>query len=151
MTVFKPFDHSDIQTMLSMMQEFYAIDNYPSDPAILTILLDQFAADPKLGKAWIIQSEEEAIGYLIVTFVFSFEYGGRIAFLDELFISAKARGKGIGKATLDFVKEQAELAGLKLVYLEIEPHNETARELYLSKGFQAHGRHLMKWKPLPNK
>lgn len=151
MTVFKPFDHSDIQTMLSMMQEFYAIDNYPADPAILTMLLDQFAADPNLGKAWIIQSGEEAIGYLIFTFVFSFEYGGRIAFLDELFISAKARGKGIGKAALDFVKEQAELADLKLVYLEIEPHNETARELYLSKGFRVHARNLMKWKPLPTK
>ena len=144
MTQFRPLQTSDIETIVKMMQEFYAIDNYPIDVAISKALFLEFLENPHLGKAWLIFSDGEIVGYVILTFVFSFEYKGTIAFLDELYISSKARGKGIGKLALDFIQNEAKLLSLKVIYLEVEGHNEVAQKLYLSKDFIVHNRNLMK-------
>ena len=144
MTQFKPLQTSDIKTIVSMMQEFYAIDNYPIDIEISKTLFIEFLEKPHLGKCWLIYSDREIVGYVILTFVFSFEYKGTIAFLDELYIAAKARGKGIGKLALDFIHQEAISLSLKIIYLEVEGHNEIAQKLYLSKDFVVHNRKLMK-------
>ncbi|WP_343625217.1 GNAT family N-acetyltransferase [Flavobacterium lindanitolerans] len=144
MTTFRPIQTSDIDIVVPMMQEFYSIDNYPIDIAISKALFLEFIENPHLGKAWLIYSDEEIVGYIILTFVFSFEYKGTIAFLDELYISDKARGKGIGKKALDFIHQEALSLSLKIIYLEIENHNEIAQKLYLSKNFVVHNRSLMK-------
>ncbi|MXN92186.1 GNAT family N-acetyltransferase [Flavobacterium sp. Sd200] len=126
------------------MQDFYAIDNYPMDIAVSTGLFFEFLETESLGRGWLILIDDEVVGYVILTFVFSFEYKGRIAFLDELFIKETARGKGLGKRALDFIQVQARLLSVKIIYLEIENHNESARKLYLSKDFSIHNRGLMK-------
>ncbi|RZJ67249.1 MAG: GNAT family N-acetyltransferase [Flavobacterium sp.] len=128
------------------MVDFYAIDGYPIDVEKSKLLFDEFISDEKLGKAWLIEYENKTVGYVILTFVFNFEYGGKIAFVDELYIKDEMRGKGIGKDAIDFVKQQAVEIGLKLLYLEVEPHNSTAQKLYLDKGFAMHSRQLMLFK-----
>ncbi|RQO31180.1 N-acetyltransferase [Taibaiella sp. KBW10] len=125
------------------MEAFYAIDQYPIDPVRTQQMLHTFLQEETLGKAWLIMDNAEAIGYTILTFVWSFEYGGRIAFLDELYISDKARGKGAGGASVAFIKTQQKALDLKIIYLEIEPHNAPARTLYQKYGFLAHTRELM--------
>jgi len=144
MTEFKPLKISDIETIVLMMQEFYAIDNYPIDITISKGLFLEFLKNPHLGRAWMIYADGEIVGYVILTFVFSFEYKGTIAFLDELYIAEKARGKGIGKLALDFIHKEAISLSLKIIYLEVENHNEIAQKLYLSKDFVVHNRKLMK-------
>ncbi len=129
-----------------MMQDFYAIDNYPIDIEVSKKLFQEFISDEKLGKAWLIYSEDELVGYIILTFVFSFEYQGRIAFVDELYLKESARGKGIGAKTLQFIKEQIPKLSLKLLYLEVEHHNENAQKLYLANEFEIHNRKLLKYK-----
>ena len=82
MTTFHPIETSQIETVIKMMQDFYAIDNYPIDIELSKRLFQEFISNENLGKCWLIYSEEEIVGYVILTFVFSFEYKGRIAFLD---------------------------------------------------------------------
>lgn len=146
MIIFKYLEPSQIETITSMMQDFYAIDNYPIDIEVSKKLFQEFISDDKLGKAWLIYSENELIGYVILTFVFSFEYQGRIAFIDELYLKETARGKGIGAKTLQFIKEQIPKLSLKLLYLEVEHHNENAQKLYLANDFEVHNRKLLKYK-----
>mgnify|MGYP001762389423 FL=1 len=128
-----------------MMEQFYAIDGYPMDATVSKGLFFEFIENESLGKGWVIYADGVLAGYVILTFVFSFEYAGRIAFLDELFISETMRGKGLAKEALDFIKAQTELLSVKIIYLEIEPHNENARKLYLSKGFKNHKRGLLRY------
>lgn len=143
--IFKPIEAIDVPVVIGMMEDFYAIDNYPMDTEVSKSLLIQFIQNESLGKSWLILMDGQPAGYVILTFVFSFEYKGRIAFLDELFITEKARGLGLGKKAVEFIQEQAKLYSVKIVYLEIEPHNERAQELYLSKNFALHNRKLMKY------
>ena len=143
-TTFKPFDATDAPAVVAMMQEFYTIDNYPIDAAVSKGLFFEFIENNSLGRGWVIVHNGKPAGYIILTFVFSFEYQGRIAFLDELFVSPEARGAGLGKLALDFIAEEAKALSIKIIYLEIEPHNEAARKLYLSKNYTVHKRGLMR-------
>ncbi|NGY36218.1 GNAT family N-acetyltransferase [Flavobacterium sp. XN-5] len=146
MIQFKPLAHSDIDTIVDLMQQFYAIDNYPIDIKISKSLFIEFLANEEIGNAWLILSENEIIGYVILTYIFSFEYQGKIAFLDELYLTEKARGKGVGSKTIAFVIEESKKKELKLIYLEIENHNQNAQKLYLASGFELHNRKLMAYK-----
>ncbi|MGQ2983406.1 GNAT family N-acetyltransferase [Flavobacterium sp.] len=144
MLLFKPFEPADVHAVIAMMEQFYAIDNYPIDTAVSRGLFLEFLENEALGRGWIILNDNKPVGYVILTFVFSFEYKGRIAFLDELFLSPDARGLGLGKLTLDHINEQAKKLSVKIIYLEIEGHNSVAQKLYLSKGYEIHNRGLMK-------
>ena len=146
MTTFKPLEISDIEVITQMMQDFYAIDNYQMDVEVAKNLFHEFISNENLGKSWLIYSENEIVGYIILTFIFSFEYGGKIAFVDELFIKETARGKGFGKEAIQFIQGEVPKLSLKLLYLEVEPHNENAQKLYLAHDFEFHNRKLMKYK-----
>ena len=143
---FKPLEIVDIETITCMMRDFYAIDGYPIDIDISKKLFKEFITNENLGKAWIIYQDNEIVGYVILTFVFSFEHKGKTAFLDELYVKETHRGKGIGNQTVLFIKEESRELNLKLIYLEVENHNENAQKLYLANDFKAHDRKLMKHK-----
>ena len=143
---FKPLEIADILIITQMMQDFYAIDNYPMDVEVTKTLFQEFISNEHLGKSWLMYSENEIVGYIILTFIFSFEYGGKIAFVDELFIKETARGKGFGKEAIQFIQREVPKLSLKLLYLEVEPHNENAQKLYLAHDFELHNRKLMKYK-----
>jgi len=146
MIVFKTLEVTEIDSLLTMMKEFYSIDNYPFDLNVTEKLLLEFINNSNLGKAWLIVSNDKIVGYVILTFIFSFEYQGRIAFLDELYLIEEVRGKGIGSQTLLFIKAVSQKFSLKLIYLELEQHNKKAEKLYLSNGFEKHNRKLLKYK-----
>lgn len=138
----------NIEDIIGMMRDFYAIDNYPFKETETRDNFHKFCANPELGQAFLLfNNEHEIIGYVIMAYLFSFEFGGRIAFLDELFLTEKVRGQGYGKVAVDFVKEFAAEKQLKVVMLEIERHNRNAYDLYISKGFKEHYRNLMIYTP----
>jgi ribosomal protein S18 acetylase RimI-like enzyme len=142
---YKTISQEDIEILVNMMQDFYAIDGYPINVETSKQLFHKFIAEQNLGKAWLIQSDGQAAGYVIMTFVFNFEYGGLIAFIDELYIKEGMRGKGLGKSAIDFILSEAKKIGLKLLYLEVERHNEKANHLYYEIGFEKHKRDILKF------
>lgn len=146
MIQFKPSVLVDVETIVPMMQEFYAIDNYPINIEVSKALLQEFISSENLGQSWLILSDAEIVGYIILTFIFSFEYQGKIAFLDELYLTKKMRGKGLGTKALEFIQSESQKLSLKLIYLEVEQHNEKAQKLYFASRFELHNRKLMKYK-----
>ena len=68
---------NDIDTLMEFMRQFYAIDQYPFDEQAAGTTLEKIVGDSSLGRVWLINHEDEAIGYLVVTFGYSLEYHGR--------------------------------------------------------------------------
>ena len=146
MITFQNLQKEQIPAIVSMMQDFYAIDNYPIDVDESEQLFETFIANPNLGKAWLIYQNEEVVGYVILTFVFSFEYKGILAFLDELYIKNEYQGKGFGKLAVQFIQQESSQLNVKMLYLEVEEHNENAQKLYLAHDFVNHNRKILKHK-----
>lgn len=146
MITFQNLQKSQIDSIVSMMQDFYAIDNYPIHIEESKQLFETFIANSNLGKAWLVYKGEEVIGYVILTFIFSFEYKGILAFLDELYIKKEHQGKGFGKQAVQFVQQESSQLNVKMLYLEVEQHNENAQKLYLAHDFEVHNRKILKYK-----
>lgn len=134
-----------VDTVLAMMRGLEDADPGPApfDEQRRKRNWELFVDDGSLGKAWIICEGERPIGYAVLTLGFSFEYGGRDAFLDELYVEEKYRGRGIGRQTMEFVEEQAREIGVNAVHSEATRGNEPALELYRRAGYFAHDRFLM--------
>ena len=134
---------SNIPQLLRFMQAFYAIDQYPFNADTAEKNLDRFIENPDLGRIWVIGDKSQNIGYIILTFGFSFEYQGRDAFIDEFFLIPEVRGKGIGKKILESVVNEASSLGVKAIHLEVETHNEAGSRLYNRLGFKGNNRALL--------
>ncbi|MDT7602360.1 MAG: hypothetical protein QOF61_357, partial [Acidobacteriota bacterium] len=110
---FKPADPSDAETLVPLLREFYDFDHIAFDETEAREALRQILADARLGRVWLIRSESEAVGYLVLTFGFSLEFKGRDAFVDELFLRAEFRGRGLGTRALCVAEEACRAAGVK--------------------------------------
>lgn len=137
-----------------MMRGYYAQDGYTfvdaEARAAALLLID----DPHLGRLWVARQGETLVGYVAVALGFSFEYRGREAFVDELFIAESHRGRGLGREALELAEAYCREKGVNALHLEVEHHRGPALELYRRRGFENFGRFLMtKWltpsKPAP--
>src|ERR1700739_3061571 len=97
---FRVAERADIETLLEFMREYYEFDHLPFDRQVARAALAGFLDDEWLGRVWFIYYGGEAIGYLVLTLGYSLEYGGRNAFIDEVYIRASHRGRGIGQSAL---------------------------------------------------
>ncbi len=146
--VFRPAAREDEQALLRMMRNLAEQEPgayFFDEPAVCEVLR-KFLASLDLGRAWIFCDGETPVGYIVLTFGYSFEYHGRDSFIDELYIEPQYRRQGIGKRAMQFVEERARELGVNAIHLEVDQGNHSAEELYRRAGFDDHSRFLMtKW------
>lgn len=140
---FRQANTEHISEILVMMQDFYFIDNYAFDLELNQKNLIKLLESPDLGRVYIILVDDKIVGYIYLTFGFSFEYKGRDAFIDELYLKSAYRGQGLGKLAMDFVEQAAVEFGVNALHLEVERHNEKANRLYYSQGFTGKERYML--------
>jgi GNAT superfamily N-acetyltransferase len=119
----------------NLIAEFYGISLKDPLAKKLTSCLNEILNYPKYGSVFIIKSSVQIIGYIILTFGYSLEYGGRDAFIDEFFIKENFRNKGIGSQALDYVIKYSRTTGIKALHLEVKEKHKDAARLYERNGF----------------
>ena len=143
---FKEAKLTDIDLLITFIQEFYEYDHHPYDEGRVQPTLARLLEDKNLGGVWWIQADDENIGYIILTWGYSLEYYGRDAFIDELYIRESYRGQGIGLKAIAFAGETARSFGVKALHLEVERENCKAQSFYRKTGFEDQDSYLMtKW------
>ena len=134
-----------IEGILGLMRGFYLAEGYPFDETAARSALEVFIGNPNLGELWVATEEDEVVAYIAVTFGFSFEYGGRDAFIDELVVAPSHQGQGLGTKALAVAEAVCRNAGVRVLLLEVERGKDNARRLYEKSGFVEHSRYpLMK-------
>jgi GNAT superfamily N-acetyltransferase len=137
---------SDADTILELMQEFYREEHLRFDPEKTPRAVGQILENSTHGLIELMMIGEDVAGYLVVTFGFSLEFGGRDALLDELYVRESFRGRGIGRAALQHVEEICRREGIVATHLHVDRGNAAAARLYGAAGYQAHDRDIMtKW------
>ncbi len=118
----------------------------PFDEQEIGDTLRLFLANPESGRFWLVRCEGRSVGYVVLTLGFSFEYRGRDAFIDELYINPEFRRRGLGRVAIQHAEERARELGVTAIHLEVDPDNDPALELYRRAGYEDHDRRLMtKW------
>lgn len=136
---------ADLSTLVSLMQrlreddpEEGAFDEQAAAAAIPALL-----SDPSLGRIWLISVDQEVAGYIALTLGYSLEFGGRIAFVDELFIERDFRRQGLGQLAMEFIQDMARKLSVQVLLLEVTSSNASAKTLYHKAGFVDRPHQLM--------
>jgi ribosome biogenesis GTPase len=135
---------SDVDALLSLMSQLYSEDGTdPFNRDRHRRAARELISKPESGGIWITVDDDEAVGYVVLTFGFSLEYGGRIAIVDEMYVATSHRRRGLGSKALQFVEDAARRHGVRALHLEVEPENDGARAFYHRSGFRENARQLL--------
>jgi GNAT superfamily N-acetyltransferase len=127
----------DVHVVDGLVAAFHALEGVSVASAPRLASIETLLANPGYGRILLIKTGGgEIVGYAVMAFGFSLEFGGRDAYVDEIFILEPQRGKGLGSAALEAVCQRARTYGLCALHLEVERDNTNAKALYLKNGFE---------------
>ncbi len=132
----------DFPAVFPRTQALNAHEGIEIDDERLAAGLRRLLDDPGLGHVWLIERSGAAIGYAIVTYGYDLEFGGRDAYLTELWIDPAQRGRGAATAALAQLADAVRARGVRALHLQVRPDNP-ARRLYERAGFVASPRVVM--------
>ncbi|MGD9841904.1 MAG: GNAT family N-acetyltransferase [Steroidobacteraceae bacterium] len=111
-------------------------------------LLRGFFSHPELGCGWFAYSDQQVLGYLLCSSVFSFAHGGMTAAIDELYVVAEARGQGVGQLLVKTVEDSMRERGFVHIEMEVATHNVRAQRFYSLLNFATRAGYSMMHKRL---
>lgn len=143
---FREATEDDADFLMPLMRDYYAFDGHGFSEGKARAALRKLLRDPNLGRAWLILDGAEIAGYVVLCFGYSLEWLGRDAFVDELYLQEKYRGRGWGRLAMEFVEDAARKAGIRTLHLEVVHSNTHALDVYRRMGFRQHAStFLSKW------
>ena len=116
--------------MLTLVSEFCVTDQHTFDPDRVTRALVPLLEDDAHGVVYLVDNEQ---GYVVITWGYSLESGGREALIDEIYL--RRRGQGLGSKVMDALFDDMAARGVVKMFLETETHNRRARRFYARQGF----------------
>jgi diamine N-acetyltransferase len=137
--------HTDLEPCLRLMQAYYQFDGIEFNATRARASLEQMIAG-NFGQAHLVRYNHQEVGYAIVLYGYSLEYGGRVLELDELYLIPEARGLGLGSAVLAFVQAQAKAMDAVVITLETEANNQNAQMFYQKHGYTVLERQILRKK-----
>jgi ribosomal protein S18 acetylase RimI-like enzyme len=123
-------DESDIQTLVDLMDLFYAESSYPLDRRWAAESFRFLLTHPSLGCIWIASAGGEDAGYGVLTFRYGMEFGGFIGAIDDLFIKRPYRRQLGATTLLEALFKECRGTGCKSVCVEVGANNGPALGLY---------------------
>lgn len=136
----KPFAAGDFDDYLALSREFYASDatDHPVPEDHFQRTFDETVGGSPIARGWLIRETAEGpvVGYMLASLAWSTEFGGRIAWLEELYLRQEARGRGLGRRVFEAVLEELKSKdGVVGFRLEVTPTNSAATIMYQNLGF----------------
>lgn len=127
----------DRQLYMEMSEEFYnseaVLHSIPE--SYREAAWEEMMRSEEYAKGYILEKDGEPVGYGLTSYTFSQEAGGKVVWLEELYIRPQFRCQGLGKEFFTYVDEKI-APTVKRIRLEIEPDNLRAKKLYLAMGYE---------------
>ncbi|QGX98234.1 GNAT family N-acetyltransferase [Roseovarius faecimaris] len=140
LTLAKP---DDLPRVTKLVADFHAEEGISQDEAVREAAILPLLEGSPHGAVYLIGPARAPIGYAIVSFGWSVEFGGLDGFLDEIYIRPAVRGRGIGSEVLISLPKALSGAGLRALHLEVDRENEKARKLYEKLHFEPRERYML--------
>ncbi len=130
----KNADYSELRRMISAL---YSEDrgNEPITDKKIAKTVRELSKNHCKGKIIIFEKENVTIGYSILIFYWSNEYGGDILHVDELYVKPEHRQRGVATSFFEHIS-QAFKDKIVAVQLEVRPSNTNAMNYYRRLGFR---------------
>ena len=126
----------DLDRLLPLVAAFHdEAGIVQSDSTRRAALLPMLEGSPH-GVTYLIGPGRAPIGYIVISFGWSVEFGGLDGYVDEFYIRPSVRGRGIGSEVMVSLPKALAGAGLKALHLEVRRDNDKVRALYRKLRFE---------------
>ncbi|WP_307843864.1 GNAT family N-acetyltransferase [Priestia endophytica] len=96
--------------------------------------MNSLIKEPTLGKQFVIEKENEFVGFATLYFTFSTTKVKKVSILNDLFIREDYRGKGLGEKLFEFALAYSQNNDYAVMNWKTASDNKTAQSLYNKKG-----------------
>jgi len=129
-------NQADQTALIGLLNDFAQEALAPLTTEHLTAAVTPLLRGTELGEIWVLEHEQNLIGYLVIGWGWGIESGGREALIDEVFVSQPHRNQGLGGQLVEAALARAKELDAKTVFLETEQSNPESRKLYQNLGFE---------------
>jgi len=131
----------DVTEILPRTQALNAEEGIVIDDVSLEAAIRRLLGDATLGAVWLAE-DTGVIGHAVVTYGYDLEFGGRDAFLTELWVDAGQRRRGAATALLERIADALRELDIRALHLQVRLDNPALR-LYERLGFARSPRVVM--------
>ena len=104
--------------------------------------LKEFSKFPEKGTIYIFVLDQKIVGYAALVNYWNMYAGGNYLAVDEIFVDAAWRGRGIATAFIEYLQKSVSRTFVA-ISLEVGRKNKKAKKLYQKLGFQKEGYEFM--------
>jgi ribosomal protein S18 acetylase RimI-like enzyme len=142
-TLIRPAQLSDVTTLATMMIEFYAEAGLVLDRGRAQAAFERLIKHRELGCVWVLECDSAVAGYVVLTLMYAMEYGALRGFIDDLYVRASFRRRGLAGAALSRVRAYCLESQVSALFVQAGADNDAAQRTYKSAGFVDTGHQLL--------
>lgn len=126
----------DQDAYIAMSKEFYSSEavQHPIPEQYFQDTFDELMQSDAYTVCYIMEVDHKPAGYALLAKTFSQEAGGKVIWLDELYVRPSYRNCGLGHEFFSYLKNHLS-PDVKRIRLEVEDDNTKAISLYKRMGF----------------
>ncbi len=133
----------EAERLVGAVRRFHAESGHRVGPEQVAAI-DILFGDASLGRAWLLaDGRGQDVGYALAYWRHPIDHGGRVAVLDDLWIEAGLRGRGLGEHLLRAALASMAGSDARAVVVEADPADAPAMAFYRRLGFASQGTALL--------
>lgn len=135
---FRKLEKRDEEQYLQLVWDFYHSSAvlHPVDKQYHVNTFNEIMRSNEYLECFVFEDDDKLVGFALLSKSFSPEVGGKIVWIEEIYILEQYRGMGLGTKFFEFLHKNIPASRYRL---EIEPDNERAKELYSRLGYNELG------------
>ncbi len=98
-------------------------------------MFEELMRSDEYADGYILEADGKEVGFALTAKTYSREAGGKVLWLEELYILEEYRSRGLGKEFFALAEKYAADYGFVRIRLEVEEENTRARALYERLGY----------------
>lgn len=114
--------------------DFYEVS--PPDEGLLEMAV-ALIADPEQGSLFVADEAGELVGFAALGWKWASTRGARIGVMEDLYVSATARGRGVADALIEACAQRCRERGAPVLEWVTAPGNSRAQAVYERTGAEA--------------
>jgi len=130
---------SDRAKILALIADYHSSELLRPDPAKITQVIEQLLRNKSSGILLVAHENIEVIGVAVATSLPSTEAGSMLI-VQDFYVEPRSRRRGVGRALVAKLLEEARAIGVERIDLEILSTNEAANGFWRSMSFRPTGR-----------
>ncbi len=126
----------DIAELAQLIRHYWEYEQLKSFHAdAIGKLVSEIVSHPEIGQCWVARNQGGIQGYLVCSCVPSFEYGGLLALIADLYVASDARHSGVGQQLVHAAEQAMRARGCVHIAMEVAEKNVRAQQFYSLLGF----------------